>query len=49
MSLFFQADIRRRCVPGPGRPATDLADLIRRRRHHLPARAAKTPTPPRRR
>ncbi len=30
MSLFFQDDIRRRCVPGRGRPATDLADLIRR-------------------
>ena len=31
LGLFFQADIRRRCVPGPGRPATDIADLIRRR------------------
>jgi type IV secretion system protein VirD4 len=30
MSLFFQDDIRRRCVPSRGRPATDLADLIRR-------------------
>ena len=30
MSLFFQDDIRRRCVPGRGRPATDVADLIRR-------------------
>jgi type IV secretion system protein VirD4 len=30
MSLFFQEEIRRRCVPSPGRPATDLADLIRR-------------------
>ncbi|MDN5899214.1 MAG: TraM recognition domain-containing protein [Brachybacterium sp.] len=30
MSLFFQADIRRRCIPGPGRPATDLAEVIRR-------------------
>jgi hypothetical protein len=30
MSLFFQDDIRRRCVPGRGRPATDLADLIGR-------------------
>ena len=28
MALFFQEDIRRRCVPGPGRPATDLADVI---------------------
>ena len=30
MSLFFQADTRRRCVPGPGRPATDIADVIAR-------------------
>ncbi len=29
LALFFQADIRRRCVPSPGRPATDLTDLIR--------------------
>jgi type IV secretion system protein VirD4 len=29
MSLFFQDDLRRRCVPGRGRPATDVADLIR--------------------
>lgn len=29
MSLFFQSDIRRRCVPGPGRPATDLGEIIR--------------------
>lgn len=28
MSLFFQEKIRRRCVPGPGRPATDIAQLI---------------------
>ena len=28
LSLFFQASIRRRCVPGPGRPATDLAAVI---------------------
>ncbi len=28
MSLFFQEPIRRRCVPGPGRPATDIADVI---------------------
>lgn len=28
MSLFFQADIRRRCVPSPGRPATDIGELI---------------------
>jgi type IV secretion system protein VirD4 len=28
MSLFFQPDIRRRCVPGPGRPATNIAALI---------------------
>ncbi|TXH79623.1 MAG: hypothetical protein E6Q74_09320 [Pseudoxanthomonas sp.] len=31
VSLFFQAETRRRCVPGRGRPATDLADVIRRR------------------
>ena len=30
MSLFFQPDTRRRCVPGPDRPATNIADLIRR-------------------
>ncbi len=30
MSLFFQEDIRRRCVPGPGRPPTDIADVISR-------------------
>jgi len=29
MSLFFQEDIRRRCIPGPGRPATDIAGVIR--------------------
>ena len=28
MSLFFQDDIRRRCVPGPGRPATDVGQVI---------------------
>ena len=28
MSLFFQEPIRRRCVPGPGRPATDLREVI---------------------
>ncbi|CAN5270895.1 type IV secretory system conjugative DNA transfer family protein [soil metagenome] len=28
MSLFFQDEIRRRCVPGPGRPATAIADVI---------------------
>ncbi len=28
MSLFFQQDIRRRCVPRPGRPATDLRQVI---------------------
>jgi len=28
MSLFFQEDIRRRCVPGPGRPPTDIASVI---------------------
>lgn len=30
MSLFFQEPIRRRCVPGPGREATDIADVIAR-------------------
>jgi type IV secretion system protein VirD4 len=30
MSLFFQGDLRRRCVPGRGRPATDVAGLIGR-------------------
>ena len=30
MSLFFQEPIRRRCVPGPGRAPTDIADVIRR-------------------
>lgn len=30
MSLFFQPAIRARCVPGPGRPATDLADVLAR-------------------
>lgn len=31
MSLFFQSDIRRRCVPTGNKVATDLADVIRRR------------------
>lgn len=30
MSLFFQGDIRRRCVPSAGRQGTDIADLISR-------------------
>ena len=30
MSLFFQTDIRRRCIPSAGRKATDLADVIAR-------------------
>lgn len=30
MGLFFQADILRRCTPRLGRPATDIADVIRR-------------------
>ncbi|MBC9735539.1 TraM recognition domain-containing protein [Nocardioides sp. zg-578] len=29
MGLFFQSSIRRRCVPGPGRPATDLRAVLR--------------------
>ena len=28
MALFFQPEIRARCVPSRGRPATDIADLI---------------------
>ncbi|SHN52601.1 type IV secretion system protein VirD4 [Geodermatophilus obscurus] len=28
LALFFQADIRRRCVPGPGRRATDIPALL---------------------
>jgi type IV secretion system protein VirD4 len=30
MALFFQASLRRRCVPGPGRAATDVEDVIAR-------------------
>ena len=30
LGLFFQTAIRRRCVPGPGRAATDIADVILR-------------------
>ncbi|HEX8093490.1 type IV secretory system conjugative DNA transfer family protein [Jatrophihabitans sp.] len=30
MSLFFQPEIRARCVPSADRPATDVADLIAR-------------------
>ena len=30
LALFFQPGIRRRCIPGPGRPATDIADIIAR-------------------
>ncbi len=30
MALFFQESLRARCTPGPGRPATDLTDLITR-------------------
>jgi hypothetical protein len=30
MSLFFQPEIRARCVPSPNRPVTDLAELIAR-------------------
>ena len=30
MALFFQPEIRARCVPSRGRPATDIADLIAR-------------------
>ena len=28
LGLFFQQAIRTRCVPGPGRPATNIADVI---------------------
>lgn len=28
LALFFQADIRRRCVPTPNKPATNIAELI---------------------
>ncbi|HEY3549044.1 MAG TPA: TraM recognition domain-containing protein, partial [Propionicimonas sp.] len=31
MSLFFQPEIRARCVPGKGKPATDITAVIRRR------------------
>lgn len=31
MELFFQPAIRDRCVPGPGRPPTDIARVIRDR------------------
>lgn len=30
MSLFFQEDIRRRCIPSAGHPATDIGDVIAR-------------------
>ncbi|MBT9273664.1 TraM recognition domain-containing protein [Phycicoccus sp. MAQZ13P-2] len=30
MALFFQEDTRRRCVPSPGRPVTDVVDVITR-------------------
>ena len=30
LDLFFQPEIRRRCIPGPGRPATDIADILQR-------------------
>lgn len=31
MGLFFQPEIRRRCTPTPGHPATDIAEVIARR------------------
>jgi type IV secretion system protein VirD4 len=31
MSLFFQDDIRRRCVPTEGRPASNVAEVLRNR------------------
>lgn len=30
MALFFQEETRRRCVPGPDRPVTNLLDVVRR-------------------
>lgn len=30
LALFFQPDIRQRCIPSPERPATDIADVINR-------------------
>ena len=30
LGLFFQAEIRRRCVPGAGRPATDILGVLAR-------------------
>ncbi|UJH71744.1 type IV secretory system conjugative DNA transfer family protein [Ornithinimicrobium sp. INDO-MA30-4] len=30
MSLFFQEPIRKRCIPQPGQPATNIADVIAR-------------------
>lgn len=30
LGLFFQSAIRRRCVPGPGRPATDIRGVLER-------------------
>jgi len=31
LALFFQQAIRHRCMPGAGRPATDIAEVIRNR------------------
>jgi len=31
LALFFQPDIRQRCIPSTDRPATDIADVINRR------------------
>ena len=41
MSLFFQQDIRRRCVPRPGTPRHQHQRAHRPRRHHLPARPGR--------
>jgi type IV secretion system protein VirD4 len=30
LGLFFQTDLRRRCTPSPGRPSTDVDDIINR-------------------
>ena len=46
LRLFFQGSIRRRCVPGPGRPATDLTELIE---PAAPSTCSDEKTPTRRR
>ena len=48
MGLFFQQEIRRRCIPHRNGPATDLVDVIRRR-GTIAAWAERTRTRPRQR